>query len=88
MRDFGHPRAGQGRARRRQRRGRHGGRPLAIDPEKIEAITVALDAGASKAAVCRTFGLPRSTLIDTLKRIGWTLPTVIGAVRGNRSIEV
>ena len=41
---------------------------------QIEAITAALDGGASKAAVCRNFGVARSTLIDTLARIGWTAP--------------
>lgn len=55
-----------------RRRGRHGGRPLAIDAEKLAAVTSALDAGASKAAVCRTFGVKRSTLIDALARIGWS----------------
>ena len=54
------------------RRGRRGGRPLAIGPEKLEAIVAALDSGTSKAAVCRNFGIPRSTLIDTLDRCGWT----------------
>lgn len=58
-----------------KRRGRQGGRPPVIDAEKIEAITAALDGGASKAAVCRSFGVPRSTLIDTLARIGWTAPS-------------
>ena len=53
------------------RRGRRGGRPLAIGPEKLEAIVAALDSGTSKAAVCRNFGIPRSTLIDTLARCGW-----------------
>lgn len=56
-----------------KRRGRRGGRPPAISPEKLEAITAALDAGASKAAVCRNFGVPRSTLIDTLARVGWSV---------------
>ena len=55
-----------------RRRGRRGGRPTAIDPEKITAVTAALDGGASKAAVCRTFGIKRSTLIDTLARVGWS----------------
>jgi hypothetical protein len=32
----------------------------------------ALDGGATKAAVCRTFGIKRSTLIDSLARIGWS----------------
>jgi DNA invertase Pin-like site-specific DNA recombinase len=55
-----------------QRRGRHGGRPASIDAEKLAAVTAALDGGATKAAVCRTFGLKRSTLIDSLARIGWS----------------
>ena len=57
-----------------KRRGRRGGRPPAIDPEQMEQITAALDAGASKASVCRTFKVARSTLIDTLNRMGWTPP--------------
>lgn len=55
-----------------RRRGRHGGRPITISAEKLAAVTAALDAGATKAAVCRTFGIKRSTLIDSLARIGWS----------------
>ncbi len=58
-----------------KRRGRHGGRPQALDKEKIDQIVAALDAGASKAAVCRTFSVARSTLLDTLARIAWTAPS-------------
>ena len=54
------------------RRGRHGGRPTAIDAEKLAAVIAALDSGATKAAVCRTFGIKRSTLIDSLARVGWS----------------
>ena len=54
------------------KRGRRGGRPTALSAEKVEAITKTLDQGASQASVCRSFGVPRSTLIDTLKRVGWT----------------
>ena len=54
-----------------RRRGRRGGRRIAIDAEKLAAVIAALDFGATKAAVCRTFGLKRSTLIDSLARIGW-----------------
>jgi len=54
-----------------RRRGRRGGRPSAIDAEKLAAVVAALDGGATKAAVCRTFGIKRSTLIDALARIGW-----------------
>ena len=55
-----------------QRRGRRGGRPPMIDAEKLTAIVAALDGGATKAAVCRAFGIKRSTLIDSLTRIGWS----------------
>lgn len=55
-----------------RRRGRRGGRPPALSLEQIEQITAALDKGVSKASVCRTFKVPRSTLLDTLKRVGWT----------------
>src|SRR3954454_16684545 len=54
-----------------RRRGRRGGRPAVIDAEKLGALITALDGGATKAAVCRTFGVRRSTLIDSLARIGW-----------------
>ena len=57
-----------------RRRGRRGGRPPAIGADKLEAVITALDAGTSKAAVCRSFGVARSTLIDTLARAGWTGP--------------
>lgn len=43
-----------------------------IDAEKMEAITEALAAGASKAAVCRNFKVARSTLLGSLERIGWS----------------
>src|SRR5207248_10116646 len=62
-------RAGLAAARRR---GRRGGRPVAIDAEKMAAVVAALEGGATKAAVCRTFGIKRSTLIDSLARIGWS----------------
>lgn len=54
------------------KRGRRGGRPPALSAEKIDDIVRALDQGASQASVCRSFGVARSTLIDTLKRVGWT----------------
>ncbi len=55
-----------------RRRGRRGGRPATVDAEKLAAVTAALDGGATKAAVCRTFGMKRGTLIDSLARIGWS----------------
>ncbi|UAJ12631.1 recombinase family protein [Glacieibacterium megasporae] len=54
-----------------RRRGRKGGRPPSIDAERTDQIIAALDGGASKASVCRSFKVPRSTLIDMLKRTGW-----------------
>ncbi|QRE78334.1 recombinase family protein [Methylobacterium aquaticum] len=57
-----------------KRRGRRGGRPPTIGGEQLEQITAALDGGASKASVCRSFKIARSTLIDTLERAGWQRP--------------
>lgn len=54
-----------------KRRGRVGGRPPALAGEKLEAVIAALEAGMSKAAVCRNFGVKRTTLIETLVRLGW-----------------
>ena len=54
-----------------RRRGRIGGRPHAINGEKLETIVEALNGGMSKAAVCRNFSVKRTTLIETLHRVGW-----------------
>jgi DNA invertase Pin-like site-specific DNA recombinase len=54
-----------------RRRGRIGGRPAAIVGEKLDTIIGALNGGMSKAAVCRNFGVKRTTLIETLARVGW-----------------
>ncbi len=51
-----------------RRRGKRGGRPKAISPEQLEAILAALHAGASKASLCRSFGVKRTTLYDALAR--------------------
>jgi DNA invertase Pin-like site-specific DNA recombinase len=58
-----------------KRRGKRGGRPQAISAEQLTAIQAALDGGASKAAICRTFGVKRTTLYDTLARA--VEPTVL-----------
>jgi len=55
-----------------RRRGRVGGRPAVIVGEKLDTIIVALNGGMSKAAVCRNFGVKRTTLIETLERVGRT----------------
>ena len=65
-----------------KRRGRKGGRPLALDPEQVEQVVAALNGGASKASVCRSFKVARSTLLDTLGRIGW-----LGAVEAAASVQ-
>jgi DNA invertase Pin-like site-specific DNA recombinase len=54
-----------------RKRGRIGGRPPAIAGEKLDTIINALNNGMSKAAVCRNFAVKRTTLIETLARIGW-----------------
>ncbi len=59
-----------------KRRGRIGGRPPVIVGEKLDVIIAALNNGMSKAAVCRNFGVSRTTLIDTLTRVGWSSPTL------------
>jgi DNA invertase Pin-like site-specific DNA recombinase len=51
-----------------KRRGRKGGRPRAITDEQLAAIVQTLESGSSKASVCRTFGIKRSTLYDALGR--------------------
>ncbi len=55
-----------------KRRGRKGGRPRTLDPEQLDQVIAALNAGTSKASVCRTFKVARSTLLDTLARTGWS----------------
>ena len=59
-------RAGLAAARRR---GKRGGRPRVLSSEHVDAICAALQAGASKAAICRTFGVKRTTLYDALARV-------------------
>tara|TARA_B110000977_G_C11007471_1_gene466321 strand:+ start:32 stop:619 length:588 start_codon:yes stop_codon:yes gene_type:complete len=54
-----------------RRRGKRGGRPKVLDQEKIDHIIESLNGGMSKAAVCRNFKVKRSTLIDTLNRVGY-----------------
>jgi DNA invertase Pin-like site-specific DNA recombinase len=71
-----------------RRRGPRGGRPVAIDAEKLGAVITALDGGASKAAVCRTFSLKRSTLIDSLARAGWSAGSGRPGVRDTTTATV
>lgn len=52
-----------------KRRGRRGGRPRKLDQAKIELATKLLSAGeASVSEVARLIGVPRSTLVDSLRR--------------------
>ena len=62
-----------------RKRGKIGGRPQAITGAKLDAIIAALNGGMSKAAVCRNFGVKRTTLIETLARVGWLAPSQPGA---------
>jgi DNA invertase Pin-like site-specific DNA recombinase len=69
-------RAGLAAARRR---GKRGGRPRALSSEQLDAICAAVQAGASKAAICRTFGVKRTTLYDALARVDVaSIPSVAG----------
>ena len=52
-----------------KKRGKQGGRPKAISEEKMQAINEALSSGLTKAAVCRTFNVKRTTLYDALSKI-------------------
>lgn len=52
-----------------RKRGRIGGRPKAIEKETLDAILRELENGTSKSAICRTFNVKRTTLIDTLNRL-------------------
>jgi len=51
-----------------ERRGRQGGRPRALDVEKIETAKELLAGGRTVSAAARTLGIPRSTLVSTLQR--------------------
>ncbi len=62
-----------------RRRGTRGGQPKAIRAEQLVAIRAALHAGASKASLCRTFGVKRTTLYEALARAAaQTVPLVQG----------
>ena len=63
-----------------KRRGRRGGRPPSLGSEQIEQVIAALNGGASKANVCRSFKVARSTLLDTLARVGWPGPIVAAEI--------
>lgn len=52
-----------------KKRGKKGGRPRKIDAEKLQAILNSLKSGQSKASICRTFQIPRTTLYDYLARL-------------------
>lgn len=51
-----------------KKRGKIGGRPKAISDEKMLAINEALKSGVTKAAICRTFDVKRTTLYDAIAR--------------------
>jgi DNA invertase Pin-like site-specific DNA recombinase len=62
-----------------RRRGKRGGRPQALSAEQLATILAALQAGASKASLCRTFGVKRTTLDEALARAAaQTVPLVQG----------
>lgn len=50
-------------------RGRRGGRPRRLDSERIDAARSLLAGGMSPSAAARSLGVPRSTLVDSLRRM-------------------
>jgi DNA invertase Pin-like site-specific DNA recombinase len=59
-----------------KKRGRVGGRPKTISAEQMQAIVDAINSGASKAAICRTFNVKRTTLYDALGRSAEAAPCI------------
>lgn len=55
-------------------KGRFPGRPKKIDDETMQSIVQALNAGATRQHVYTTFKVSRTTLNDSLKRVGWREP--------------
>jgi len=55
-------------------KGKRPGRPKKIDDETLTAAVAALNAGATKSHVVNTFKVSRTTLNDSLKRVGWSSP--------------
>jgi DNA invertase Pin-like site-specific DNA recombinase len=53
-----------------RRRGRRGGRPRALGPDRVEAARRLLADGMSVAAAARALGVKRTTLADSLRRAG------------------
>jgi DNA invertase Pin-like site-specific DNA recombinase len=70
-----------------QQRGKRGGRPRAIPDAQWATIVTALERGMSKAAVCRTFGIKRATLYDTLARGGTMTRTCSRLRTSERMLE-
>ena len=68
-----------------RRRGRVGGRPRLIDQEKFETMIRALEAGATKASLCRTFNVRRSTLNDAIVQLAADASLHAGRPRHPRS---
>jgi DNA invertase Pin-like site-specific DNA recombinase len=51
-----------------KRRGRVGGRPRKLDAERIDAARSLMANGLTVSAAARSVGVPRSTLVDSLRR--------------------
>lgn len=52
------------------RRGRKGGRPRRLDEERVDAALALIANGMSISSAARSVAVPRSTLVDSLKRTG------------------
>jgi DNA invertase Pin-like site-specific DNA recombinase len=51
-----------------KRRGRVGGRPRKLDEDRVDAARSLMTNGMTVSAAARTMGVPRSTLVDSLRR--------------------
>jgi DNA invertase Pin-like site-specific DNA recombinase len=51
-----------------KRRGRVGGRPRKLDAERVDAAQALLASGMTVSAAARSVSVPRSTLVDSLRR--------------------
>jgi DNA invertase Pin-like site-specific DNA recombinase len=70
-----------------RRRGRKGGRPRRLDSERTEAALALIANGMTVSAAARSVGVPRSTLVDSLRRTEAIDPK-IGEKENQAAIQV
>lgn len=70
-----------------RRRGRRGGRPRRLDSERTEAALALIGNGMTVSAAARSVGVPRSTLVDSLRRAE-TANAMIGEKENQAAMQV